>query len=271
MSRLSATFQRLKEEDRAGVAIYLTVGFPDPEVTVAAARAALAGGADILELGVPFSDPLADGATIQRSSSIALAQGVNMDTCLKVAAAIRAENETAPLLLMGYYNPFLQYGPERVAQAASDAGVDGLIIPDLPPEESDGLDASLRSQELDLVFLLAPTSTDERIEAVARRARGFIYCVSVTGVTGARSQISGDVGNLLERVRKFTKLPLALGFGISQPEHVERVAAVADAVIVGSAFVDLIDKTSPGKLEETVRDYVASLVSATKRTPDSTT
>ena len=267
MSRTSATFQRLREEGRAGVAIYLTVGFPDLDATISIALAALAGGMDILELGVPFSDPLADGATIQRSSTAALAQGVTLETCLGVASKLRAAGATAPIFFMGYYNPFLQYGHDRLAAAAAASGVDGLIIPDLPPEESEGIDAALRAHDLDLVFLLAPTSPDERVTAVVQRARGFVYCVSLTGVTGARSKVGADALNLLRRVRRQTTLPLALGFGISRPEHVASVASVTDAVIIGSAFMDLVERTSPVEREEAVRNYVASLVAAARRVP----
>jgi tryptophan synthase alpha chain len=245
--------------------VYLTVGFPDPDATVSLALAALEGGADIIELGVPFSDPLAEGVTIQRSSAYAVERGVTVETCLQAATRLRAAGATAPLYLMGYYNPFLQYGHQRLAAAASKAGVDGLIVADLPPEESDAIDAALKAQGLDLVFLLAPTSTDRRIASVAARARGFIYCVSLTGITGARAEVSKQAFGLLDRVRGETSLPLALGFGISRPEHVKQIAPLVDIIVVGSAFIDLIDKTPAGQREQAVKEFVGSLAEAAKR------
>lgn len=265
MNRIPGTFERVRRERRAGVVIYLTVGFPSIEETVSLAKAALTGGADILELGVPFSDPLADGTTIQHASAVALALGVNLQTCLDVAARIRNTGTPAPILLMGYYNPFLQYGAARLAAASQAAGVDGFIIPDLPPEEASVLDNALQPNGLDIVYLLAPTSTDARLQAVAAQARGLIYCVSLTGVTGARNAVSPRAFELLERVRRHSSLPLAVGFGISGPEHVRALAPSADAIVVASALLDLIEKTPQSGRAAAVEAFVRSLVAASRR------
>ena len=261
----------MRTERRAGIAIYLTVGFPDLSGTLPAAIAAVDGGADIIELGVPFSDPLADGATIQRSSSVALGLGVNLDTCLAAASGLRAARPQTSILLMGYYNPFLHYGLERLADALLVAGIDGLIVPDLPPEEAGPLDEALAARGLDLIFLLAPTSGDERVARVAAMARGFVYCVSLTGITGARPQVSASAIDLLDRVRQRTSLPLALGFGISDAAQVRSVALHADAVVIGSAFIDLLERSNAASREEEIRTYVHGLSGATRNQPTTTT
>jgi tryptophan synthase alpha chain len=214
----------------------------------------------MVELGVPFSDPLADGATIQRASHHALGQGVTVAVCLDVVRRLRQEGLTIPLLLMGYYNPVLAYGVEEFARDASDAGVDGLIIVDLPPEEATAVQTACAGRGLDLVYLLAPTSSDERIALVAAQASGFVYCVSLAGVTGARRDLSPRLAEFLARVRRHTSLPLAVGFGISRAEHVQAVARLgADAAVIGSAIIDLIDRTPPGERAEEVRAYLEAL------------
>ena len=257
----------MRTERHAGIVIYLTVGFPDVSSTLPAAIAAVDGGADIIELGVPFSDALADGATIQHSSSVALGLGVNLDTCLAAAGELRAARPQTSILLMGYFNPFLRYGLDRLADALLVAGVDGLIAVDLPPEEAGPLNDALAARGMDLIFLLAPTSDDERIAHVAGMARGFVYCVSLTGITGARSQVSGSAIDLLARVRQHTSLPLALGFGISNAAQVQSVAPHADAVVIGSAFVDLLAHSNAASREEEIRAYVHGLANATRQHP----
>ncbi|MDP7619051.1 MAG: tryptophan synthase subunit alpha [Dehalococcoidia bacterium] len=264
MNRLSDTFTRLRNDHRTGIAMYLTVGWPEADATESAAQAALDAGADIIELGVPFSDPLADGATIQRSSAHALQAGVHLDTCLETARSIRAKNPSVPILFMGYYNPFLRFGLERFAKEAVTAGIDGVIVPDLPPEESEPLDDAISPFGLDLIYLLAPTSPPERVERVVAKARGFIYCVSLTGVTGARAGLSEAATGLLKRVRERASVPLALGFGISSPHHVVAVKSLTDAVIVGSAFVDLLEQNEPSDRQSAIREYVGALVEAAK-------
>ncbi|HEY8489512.1 MAG TPA: tryptophan synthase subunit alpha [Dehalococcoidia bacterium] len=245
MSRLEETFRALREAGRTGLVAYLTAGYPSVEETLRLVPALVEGGADVVELGVPFSDPLADGATIQRANFRALQQGVTPGTCLELVAELRRRGLTAPLLLMGYYNPVVAWGEGAFVEAAARAGADGLILVDLPPEEADGLRAACRAAGLDLVFLLAPTSTDERIARVAAQASGFIYCVSVTGVTGARSQLPPGLAEFVGRVRRRTDLPLAVGFGISTREHVEAVGRLADAAIIGSAIIDVVDRAGP--------------------------
>ena len=268
MGRLTAAFDRARSENRAAIAPYFTVGFPDVEATLEGINAAMLGGADIIELGVPFSDPLADGATVQRSSTAALAEGVTLRTCLETARRVRSTFEDVPILFMGYYNPFYQYGMDMLAAEALAAGVDGLIVPDLPPEEAELLDASLSAHGLDLIYLIAPTSPVERITAISAKARGFIYCVSLTGVTGERDAISSNVPELIANVRSRSQLPLVLGFGISRPEHVAEVANDVDAVAVGSAMMNLMADTNPAEREATIRDYVKSLRGAASRTSD---
>ena len=199
------------------------------------------GGADLIEIGVPFSDPLADGATVQRTSQVALRHGVTLADAVAMARRLREQHGVSvPILLMGYFNPMLQYGLEELARDSAAAGVDGYIVPDLPAEESDELLAACRRHGLDLVFLLAPTSTDERIAAVAERASGFVYCVSLTGVTGQRAALP-DLRDYLARVRARTDLPLAIGFGVSTPEHVRQVGEVADGAVVASALINFLD------------------------------
>ncbi len=262
MVRIAAAFERARSQGRAAIALYFTVGYPDVAATVTGVRAALRGGADIIELGVPFSDPLADGATIQRSSTAALREGVTLDTCLETAALIRREDDQTPILFMGYYNPFYQYGIDRLAEKAAEVGVDGLIVPDLPPEEAGALDAGLAPRGLALIYLVAPTSPDDRVRIIGESARGFVYCVSLTGITGERDEVSADVPGLTARVRARTALPLALGFGISRPEHVAAVSPIVDAVVIGSAMVNLMGDTGDEHREAAVESYVRSLTEA---------
>jgi tryptophan synthase alpha chain len=243
---------------------YLAVGYPDLETTLALASALVAAGADIFELGVPYSDPLADGPTVQRATQVALKNGITPRGCIEAAATIRRQVDV-PLLLMSYYNPIAHYGEAAFCRDAAAAGVDGLIIPDLPPDEADELRDAARSAGLDLIFLVAPTSTDERLDAVDQVASGFIYCVSLTGVTGARSQLAVGLPEYLDRVRRHIELPLAVGFGISRPEHVRTVAHHADGAIVASALIDLIDRLpSEERIAEAAR-FVGELAAATGR------
>ncbi len=262
--RIEGTFARLKAEGRTGLVAFLTVGYPDVESTLPLVRALVDGGADIIELGVPFSDPLADGPTIQRSSFAALQQGVTLRTCLEVAAKLRSQGVEAPLVLMGYYNPILAYGTDAFARDAASAGVDGLIVVDLPPEESELLREQCMAAGLRLIYLLAPTSTDERIQQVATLASGFVYCVSVTGITSARQELSHGLEAFVARVRNATPLPIAVGFGISQPTHFQAVGRIADAAVIGSAIIDAIDECDPSQREARLRQY-AEVVTGRRR------
>jgi tryptophan synthase alpha chain len=238
-------------------------GDPTLEQTVEIVRALDAAGVDAVELGIPFSDPLADGPSIQAASQRALANGVTVPKALEVVRKIRRVSEI-PIVLMTYFNPPFQYGLDRFARVASEAGADGVIQTDLTPEEAEEWVAAARANRLDTVFLLAPTSTDARIEVVARLSTGFVYCVSRTGVTGARDDIPAELPALVERVKRRTTVPACVGFGISRPEHVRRISAFADGIVVGSALVNIIARLgdSPALAEE-VREYAASLKTAT--------
>jgi tryptophan synthase alpha chain len=210
------------------------------EATLRIAPALRSSGCDIIELGIPFSDPLADGSTIQRASYYALKSGITPKLCLDIAHKLRRKIDI-PLVFMSYYNPILSFGLRDFSQACAQAGIDGLIIPDLPPEEGEKLEEVLKEQGLDLIYLLAPTSPDERIDLVVERSQGFIYLVSLTGVTGARGTLPPELESFVNRVRQRTTKPLCVGFGISTPEQARRVAKVADGVIVGSRIIQLMD------------------------------
>jgi len=257
--RIARAFARAKAERRLAVVIYLTVGYPDRPSTGPLLRAALDGGADILELGVPFSDPLADGATVQRASEVALANGVTVADCLAEARSVVAERDV-PVLLMGYANPFLRYGLEAFARDARLAGAAGIIVPDLPAEESAPFDAALAPTGLVRVDLYAPTTPDGRLAGLVPRARGFVYCVSLTGVTGARRALASDVAAFVGRVREHTALPIALGFGISEPSHVAALRGLVDGVVIGSAAIDAV--TGASDKPAALRAFVRSLADA---------
>ncbi len=258
--RISACFSRLKLAATSGLVTYIPVGYPSLAETPGLVAALIEGGACIVELGVPFSDPLADGATIQRATHQALLNGVTLKDCLQVASTARARFPDVPLVFMGYYNSFLQYGLEAICDDAIRAGVDGFIVIDLPPEEAELFSSHCKRVGASLIFLLAPTSTEERIEKVAALASGFVYCVSVTGVTGARTALPPDLSDFVNRVRKHIRIPIAVGFGVSQREHVLAISKVADAVVVGSALVDVVEQSDANGRAEKLRAYVHELV-----------
>jgi len=258
-NRIAATLARARSEERLALIGWQTIGYPEKGAAERLVPALLEGGFDLIELGIPFSDPMADGATIQRASQRALEQGTTIHDAFRTVHALRAAGVEAPLLFMSYYNPVLALGLERFAGEATAAGLDGLIVPDLPPEEAGELLAALEPAGIDLIFLVAPTSTEERLRAVAARARGFIYCVSLTGVTGARQELAAALPQYLARVRQFTTLPLAVGFGVSQPRHVAALRGHADAVVVASAIVDLMERTPPEQHAERLREFARSL------------
>jgi tryptophan synthase alpha chain len=222
------------------IAPFVPIGFPDLDTSLKIATAAIDAGADLIELGVPFSDPLAEGPTIQTTSYHALRNGVDVHACLKAAYELRCHSPHAPIILMGYYNPFLQYGLDQLAKDSANAGVDGLIVPDLPTEESKPLLNTVRDNGLHLIPILSPTSPQTRIEQACKDGGGFIYCVSLTGVTGARGSLHKSLPDLVNRIRKHTQLPILVGFGISKPEHVREVFKFADGSIFGSALIDSI-------------------------------
>ncbi len=254
--RIEAAFEALKAEGRTGLIAFLTVGYPSVEATLELVPALVEGGAAAVELGVPFSDPLADGATIQRASHHALTRGVTPSVCLDAVTRLRAAGVPVPLILMGYYNPILAYGIGPFARDAAAAGADGLIVVDLPPEESEPLRRACLDHGLRLIYLLAPTSSDDRIRLVASLASGFVYCVSLAGTTGAREDLPPGLKDLIARVRRHTPLPIAVGFGISKPKHFRAVGQIADAAVIGSAIIDEIDRSGPSQQAERVREYV---------------
>lgn len=244
-TRIARLFERTRAERRAAFIAYLTAGDPTPERTPALVEAMERGGADLIELGVPFSDPIADGPVIQRAAMRALDAGTTLAKVLDMAHRIRTRSEI-PLLLFTYLNPVLRYGVEKLAEDSKAAGIDGCLLTDLSVEEAASLVAVMRAKDLDTVFLAAPTSTPRRLELVARYSSGFAYLVSRTGVTGERKSLSSSAAPLVASMRKVTSLPLAVGFGISTPEQVEAVAQLADGVVVGSAFVRTIEQCAGG-------------------------
>ncbi|MDQ7851232.1 MAG: tryptophan synthase subunit alpha, partial [Armatimonadota bacterium] len=255
MSRITEVFARL---DRPALVAFLMAGDPDPARSARLLRAA-ARAADILEVGVPFSDPIADGPTIQRAGQRALAAGMTLEGVLDLVRGLR-RGVDIPVVLLTYFNPVVQFGVEQFCGEARAAGVDGLVVPDLPVDEADGLIPPARDADLDTVFLVAPTTSDARVVLAAERSRGFLYCVSLTGVTGARPEVPPEVMGLVGRVKARTTLPVCVGFGISTPEQAQAVGQVADGVIVGSALVDLVERAADA--EEGMADLLGRLRAA---------
>ena len=236
MGRIEDAFTKLRQEGKKGFIPFITAGDPDLATTEQLLITLANSGATLIELGVPFSDPMADGPVIQRASERALKNKFGLQEILDTTSRVRKQIDT-PIILFSYYNPLLQFGLKRIAEAAKEAGLDGVLVTDLTPEESGEFEAELRAQGLDMIFLVAPTSTDERLQLVAQHASGFVYAVSRAGVTGARSTISAEAEKLVTRMRRFSELPIAVGFGISNADQVKDVQRYADAVVVGSAIV----------------------------------
>jgi tryptophan synthase alpha chain len=257
--RIKESFAAIQKEGRTGLIVFLTAGFPDRQATLELVPALVAAGADAVELGVPFSDPLAEGPVIQESSFLALQQDITLADCLEMVEELRDQVPDTPLVLMGYYNPIFSYGLEKFAKRAQETGVDGLIAVDLPHFESAPLAAQCSAHGIRMIPLLAPTSTDDSIRESCADAGGFIYCISVTGVTGTRDEVSGRGIELLERVRPHTSLPLTVGFGISRREHVETVCREADAAVVGSALVRVMLESPRDQLVARASELVAQL------------
>ncbi len=261
MSRIDATFARLRAERRGGLITYVTAGDPDRDTSVQILIALARAGADILEVGVPFSDPLADGPVIQRASERALAAGMTLRGALDVVSAVRAVVDT-PIVLFTYLNPVVRMAPDGFAGAAKDAGVDGVLILDYPLEEAEPFRAPMIRAGLDPIFLISPTTSDDRIARSSEQGRGFLYVISRLGVTGMRDQLDGDVSGLVARVKARSRLPVALGFGISRPDQVAQACESADAAVVGSALVNLIAEHGPsGQAAERAGEYVRWLKS----------
>jgi tryptophan synthase alpha chain len=257
-NRIDAKLESLASQGRKGLVPYFSIGDPDMDTSRRAIIAAAEAGADLIELGVPFSDPIADGRVIQGSYQRALAAGATLPLVLDLVSEVRKETDV-PLVLFGYYNPFFRYGEQRLAVDARAAGVDGILCVDAPPEESEGLSAACKAAGLHQIFLLAPTSDQSRIEIVGRMAGGFVYFVAVTGVTGARTQAPAGIEGIVGRVRETTGLPVGVGFGISTPEQAVEVAAYADLVVVGSALVRKMHEAGPGGAVEACREFVGGL------------
>ncbi len=262
MSRLADVFEKTRRENRAALVIYLCAGDPSLELTPRLVLAASEAGADVIELGVPFSDPTADGPTIQRASERALKAGATLAGTLEAVREVRRSSDV-PIVLFGYYNPILRFGEERLAREAKRVGVDGLLVVDLPPESAEPLLGPLAREGLDFVPLVAPTSTKERIDRAASIAGSFLYYVSMTGVTGSAGANLSDAARRAAGVRDRAKKPVAVGFGVRTPEDVAKIAAHADGVVVGSALVDAIHRASDP--ERAVHELVRSLASATRR------
>jgi tryptophan synthase alpha chain len=270
MGRIQKTFFELMQRGEAALIPFITAGDPDLDTTLAIMQALERGGADCIELGIPFSDPTADGPTIQRSSERALKKPVSLPAIFRLVREFRRKSEL-PVILFGYFNPFFRFGLENFARRAAEAGADGVLCVDLPPEESEELKRWTDAAGLDLIFLLSPTSGPERVRLVAQKSRGFIYYVSVTGVTGARRSFDDDLRAQIARVRKAGSLPVGVGFGISTPQQAAWIAGFADAAVVGSALVEVIEKAQ-GKKAKAKRagDFAARLKRALKQVAKTT-
>jgi len=258
-TRLADTFAQAQKENRPALITLVIPGYPSMAETDALFDAMIEGGADMVEVEIPFSDPLADGTTIQRAAEIALEQGVTPADCLEFVRRTRLRHATAPIIFMTYLNPVLAYGLQRFADDAAAAGADAFILTDLPPEEAGPAKAALSKAGMDLILLVAPTSSDERIGLIGREAVGFVYCVSVAGVTGARTDLPPGLADFVSKVRRCTALPLVVGFGISRREHIESLTGVADGTVVASALIDAIAKSEPSDRARVVREYVEAL------------
>ena len=261
MSRIQTVFQRLQADGRKALIPFVTAGFPAPELTLPLMNALVEGGADIVELGVPFSDPMADGPTIQRASERALAQGMSLRKVLDTVRAFRASNADTPVVLMGYANPIEAMGQERFVAAAHEAGVDGVLVVDYPPEECVSFAATAKAGGLDPIFLLAPTSGEQRFADVARAGSGYIYYVSLKGVTGSAKLDVDEVARRIPEIRAAVGMPVGVGFGIRDADSAQRIGAVADAVVIGSRIIEEIEN-NPGEEVARVRDFMRPIRAA---------
>ena len=264
MSRIETRFAALRAEGRAGLVAYLTAGDPDPETSARLFSGLAGAGADLIEMGMPFSDPMADGPAVQDAGQRALKAGMTLRGTLAMVRALRRDDDATPIVLMGYYNPIYRYGAEAFAGDAAAAGVDGVIVVDLPPEEDSELTGPARAAGLDVIRLATPTSDDRRLPAVVDRADGFLYYVAIAGITGTRSADAAEVADAVARVRRFTRLPVAVGFGIKTPEQAAAVARAADAAVVGSALVQRVaanlgpdGRAQPGLVDAVLADIAA--------------
>lgn len=265
MNRIAIKFSELKANNEKAFIPFITAGDPSLDMTMSLLSVLESAGADIIELGVPFSDPIADGPSIQRSSIRSLENGTSLSKVMDMVSKVRSVTQI-PIVLMGYYNPIFKYGVKRFVKDAVELGIDGVVVADLPPEEADDMISSARKYNLSTIFLIAPTSTPERIMFISEASTGYIYCVSSTGVTGARNKISDTLSQMVNQVRRYTEKPIAVGFGVSNPEQAKEIAQFADGVIVGSAIVNIIEKYKDNKehLISTVKDFARNLANAVK-------
>ena len=260
MSRIANTFSKLQEEGRKALIPYVTAGFPFAAITPSLMHGMVEAGADVIELGVPFSDPMADGPTIQRAGDKAIANGVGLQQVIAYVAEFRKKDETTPVVLMGYANPVERYdqvhGEDAFVNHAAEAGVDGVLIVDYPPEECEEFAAKLRARSMDLIFLLAPTSTDERMQQVARVASGYVYYVSLKGVTGSGALDTSAVEAMLPRIRQHVSVPVGVGFGIRDAQTAHAISRVADAVVIGSRIIEMLDGQPHEKIVPLTIDFL---------------
>lgn len=258
-NRITQTWEKLKSQGKKALIPYITAGDPSLEVTKDLIYALEEAGADMIELGMPFSDPMADGITIQRASERALSGKITLKKLLKLVSEVRKKTEI-PIILFGYYNPFFIYGTKRLAFEARDAGIDGILAVDLPPEEANELKIFTDQAGLVLIFLVAPTSTEERIKLISSKASGFIYYVSVTGVTGVRERLNRDIEKYVKKIRRFSSLPIGVGFGVSTPKQAKKICHFADGVIVGSALIKVIETNLKStSLIQKIKDFIHEL------------
>ena len=274
MSRIAATFDALKKDGRRALIPYVTAGFPFADITPELMHGMVEAGADVIELGVPFSDPMADGPVIQKAGEAALALGVGMKQVLAIVTAFRQKDTTTPVVLMGYANPVERYdlvhGKKAFIRDASAAGVDGLLVVDYPPEECEDFASDLKAANIDLIFLLAPTSTNERMAQVARIASGYVYYVSLKGVTGAGHLDTEAVGQMIPRIREHVNIPVGVGFGIRDARTAQAVGSAADAVVIGTKIIQLIDGQPREKVVPAVREFLAGIREALDALPAAT-
>jgi len=259
MSRIQTTFTELARQNKKGLIPFITAGDPAPELTVPLMHALVAGGADVIELGVPFSDPMADGPVIQRASERALLKGVGLRHVLQFVREFRSTNQTTPVVLMGYANPIEHMGVEKFIQSAKESGVDGVLVVDYPPEESETFAAAMKANGLDTIFLLAPTSTDERIEKIGKIASGYVYYVSLKGVTGSGNLDLDGIAAMIPKIKRHVSVPVGVGFGIRDAATAKAVASVSDAVVIGSRIIQELENTPKDKAADVVTVFLSGV------------
>ena len=265
MNRIDKKFQELRDQGATAFMPYLCAGDPNPELTSKLLLTLEEAGADLIELGVPFSDPIADGPTVQRASERALTHHISLQEILEMVATVRTQTDI-PIALMSYYNPIFRMGEDAFCKAAQDAGVDGVIIPDLPPEQAQSLLVIAQRYNLATIFLVAPTSPPERMQLITSVSTGFVYCVSVTGVTGARAMLSDEIAPMIAELRKHTDKPISVGFGVSTPNQATQIAQIADGVIVGSAIINVVEEhiNDEARLFTAVKQFASDLAAGVK-------